>query len=69
MWAAYSMYLIGILMALLITWLLHLTDRHEEMQPLLIELPAYKRPSAYTIYVYVRDKVKDFLTKAGTTIL
>lgn len=68
MWAAYSMYLIGILMALLITWLLHLTDRHEEMQPLLIELQAYKRPSAYTIYVYVRDKVKDFLTKAGTTI-
>lgn len=68
MWAAYSMYLIGILVALLVTWLLHLTDKKEEMQPLLIELPAYKRPSAYTVYVYVWDKVKDFLQKAGTTI-
>ncbi len=66
MWAAYSMYLIGILVALAVTWLLHITDR--SAQPLLIELPAYKRPSAYTIYVYVWDKVKDFLEKAGTTI-
>ena len=66
MWAAYSMYLIGILVALAVTWLVHITDR--SAQPLLIELPAYKRPSAYTIYVYVWDKVKDFLEKAGTTI-
>ncbi len=66
MWAAYSMYLIGILVALAVTWLVHITDR--SVQPLLIELPAYKRPSAYTIYVYVWDKVKDFLEKAGTTI-
>lgn len=68
MWAAYSMYLIGILVALAVTWLLHITDRSAQVQPLLIELPAYKRPSAYTIYVYVWDKVKDFLEKAGTTI-
>ena len=25
-------------------------------------------PSAYTVYIYVWEKVKDFLTKAGTTI-
>uniref|UniRef100_UPI0026EFD248 ferrous iron transport protein B n=1 Tax=Faecalibaculum rodentium TaxID=1702221 RepID=UPI0026EFD248 len=57
MWAAYSMYLIGILVALAVTWLLHITDRSAQVQPLLIELPAYNRPSAYTIYVYVWDKV------------
>lgn len=68
MWAAYSMYLLGILVALLFTWILHLTDKESTSHPLLIELPAYKWPSAYTVYVYVWDKVKDFLQKAGTTI-
>ena len=68
MWAAYSMYLLGILFALLFTWILHIVDKGKDAHPLLIELPAYKRPSAYTVYVYVWDKVKDFLQKAGTTI-
>lgn len=68
MWAAYSMYLIGILMALLLAWILHKMDGKEEEYPLLIELPAYKMPSAHTVWVYVWEKVKDFLTKAGTTI-
>ncbi len=66
--AAYSMYLIGILAALGAASLFHLTDKNKEVQPLLIELPEYKWPSLYTVYVYVWDKVKDFLTKAGTTI-
>ena len=35
---------------------------------LLIELPDYKRPSIHTIYVYVREKVMDYISKAGTTI-
>ncbi len=35
---------------------------------LLIELPEYKMPNARTIAIYVWEKVKDYLTKAGTTI-
>ena len=35
---------------------------------LLIELPEYKMPNARTIRMYVWEKVKDYLTKAGTTI-
>ena len=35
---------------------------------LLIELPEYKTPNAHTIRVYVWEKVKDYLSKAGTTI-
>lgn len=66
--AAYSMYVIGILVALLVAWILHLKDRDTLENPLLIELPAYKMPSAYTVFIYVWDKVKDFLSKAGTTI-
>lgn len=68
MWAAYSMYLIGIGMALLFAFVLHKMDGDKATVPLLIELPAYKTPSAHTVLVYVWEKVKDFLTKAGTTI-
>lgn len=35
---------------------------------LLIELPEYKAPSMRTVGIYVWEKVKDYLTKAGTTI-
>ena len=68
MWAAYSMYLIGIFLALILAWILHKQEGKKTEYPLLIELPSYKAPSAYTVYVYVWEKVKDFLTKAGTTI-
>ena len=35
---------------------------------LLIELPEYKRPNGRTIRIYVWTKLKDYLSKAGTTI-
>ena len=35
---------------------------------LLIELPEYKLPDAHTVAIYVFEKVKDYLEKAGTTI-
>lgn len=34
----------------------------------MIELPEYKRPNARTIRFYVWTKLKDYLSKAGTTI-
>lgn len=67
-WVAYSMYIIGILVALLVAFILHKMDQNPLENALLIELPVYKMPSAHTVYVYVWDKVKDFLSKAGTTI-
>ncbi len=69
MLAAYSMYLLGLAVAILCALLLHLFDKkHSEENSLLIELPEYKSPSARTIFIYVWEKVKDYLTKAGTTI-
>lgn len=68
MLVAYSMYLLGIVMALLVALLLHLGDRKHEANDLLIELPEYKAPSARTVFIYVWEKLKDYLTKAGTTI-
>ena len=70
MLAAYSMYLIGILVALLVALVIHTAERRggRERNDLLIELPEYKMPSARTVAVYVWEKVKDYLTKAGTII-
>lgn len=68
MLAAYSMYLIGIAVAILVSVALHLLDKKETANYLLIELPEYKMPDARTVGIYVWDKVKDYLGKAGTTI-
>ena len=40
----------------------------DSLNALLIELPEYKTPNASTICIFVWEKVKDYLTKAGTTI-
>ena len=68
MLVAYSMYLIGLVVAILVAAVIHLIDRKKSENYLLIELPEYKIPSSRTVAIYVWEKVKDYLTKAGTTI-
>lgn len=66
--AAFSMYLLGILVAIGVAAVLHLIDRKKTANYLLIELPEYKLPDARTVGIYVWEKIKDYLIKAGTTI-
>ena len=68
MLAAYSMYVIGFAAALIIAFVTSHFSPKENINELLIELPEYKTPNARTIAIYVWDKVKDYLSKAGTTI-
>ena len=68
MLAAYSLYVIGLLVAITIAFILHKQEKNKDEDTLLIELPEYKTPNARTVAIYVWDKVKDYLTKAGTTI-
>lgn len=65
---AYSLYLIGLLVAIGIAYVVHKKAGNEEGDALLIELPEYKTPNGRTVAIYVWEKVKDYLTKAGTTI-
>ena len=65
---SYSMYVIGILVAIFVAWEMSTIDKHHQENALLIELPEYKTPSGRTVFIYVWEKVKDFLQKAGTTI-
>lgn len=68
MFACYSIYLIGIVIAILTAYILSRIDGSKAEHALLIELPEYKSPNARTIALYVWEKVKDYLTKAGTVI-
>ncbi len=64
----YSMYLLGIAVAITTAFLLSKIDGSKADHALLIELPEYKSPNARTIFIYVWEKIKDYLTKAGTVI-
>lgn len=66
--AAFSLYALGLLMAIAIALVIGKFWKSNEKATLLIELPDYKVPNARTIRIYVWEKVKDYLTKAGTTI-
>lgn len=65
---AFSMYVIGMAVAILAALVINRLEKGAENDSLLIELPEYKRPNARTIRIYVWNKLKDYLSKAGTTI-
>ncbi len=65
---SFLMYVLGIVIALLTAFILNIFDKNKNTYNLLIELPEYKRPNMRSIRIYVWNKVKDYLTKAGTTI-
>lgn len=66
--AAFSMYLIGMVIAIITALIVNRLEKGRKNDSLLIELPEYKRPNPRTIRIYVWNKLKDYLLKAGTTI-
>lgn len=69
MLAAFSMYIIGAVIAIICVAILKKCKKEKNHDnTLLIELPEYKTPNARTVAIYVWEKVKEYLTKAGTTI-
>lgn len=65
---AFSMYVVGMVTAILAALVINGLEKGKVNDSLLIELPEYKRPNARTIRIYVWNKLKDYLSKAGTTI-
>lgn len=65
---AFSFYVIGMIMAILSALIMNKLEKGKENNSLLIELPEYKRPNGRTVRIYVWNKLKDYITKAGTTI-
>lgn len=65
---SYSLYIFGLIAAVILAYWMHKRWPAEEADVLLIELPEYKIPNARTVLIYVWEKVKDYLNKAGTII-
>jgi ferrous iron transport protein B len=64
-----SMYLLGIVVALLMAWLFKKTLLKGETPMLIMELPPYKRPLLRVVLQHMWDRSKLFLRRAGTVIL
>src|SRR5205807_4356283 len=64
-----SMYLLGIVVALLMAWLFKKTLLRGDTPLLIMELPPYKRPVLKVVLRHMWDRSKLFLRRAGTVIL
>lgn len=67
--AVCSIYLLGVVVAILCAFLLQKTVLKGGHAPFVMELPPYRLPTAKTLTLHVWEKLKDFLTKAGTVLL
>ncbi len=63
-----SLYVLGIIIAVLSGLLLKNTVFKGDPVPFVMELPAYRLPSFKTIMMHVWEKAKDFITRAFTVI-
>jgi ferrous iron transport protein B len=64
-----SMYVLGIIVALIVAAILKRTMFKGLSTPFVMELPSYKLPSVKGVILHTWEKVKGFLRKAGTVIL
>ncbi|HQG88808.1 MAG TPA: ferrous iron transport protein B [Flexilinea sp.] len=65
----FSLYLIGILVAVLMGLILKSTLFRGTPAPFIIELPPYRWPAPHNVAIQVWEKIKDFLERAVTIIL
>ena len=65
----YSMYLLGIITAIVSVLLMRNTSLKGETPPFIMELPAYHAPQFKNLMAHLWDKTKHFVKKAFTIIL
>lgn len=65
----FSIYIIGIIVAILSALLLKNTILKGKAAPFVMELPPYRIPTLKNLWLHVWERLKDFLTKAGTVLL
>ena len=64
----FGLYLLGPVMAILSGLILKRSVFQGEPAPFLLELPPYRMPTLKNIWLHVWERVRDFLTRAGTII-
>lgn len=64
----FSIYIIGILIAILSAILIKAVGKKRDVSPFIMELPAYHVPNSKNLFAHLWEKLKHFLTKASTII-
>jgi len=64
-----GLYVLGIVSALFIAWIMHLILKQEKRSYYLMEISEFKRPLWRNIFITVFEKIKVFTTEAGGIIL
>ena len=67
--AVISIYLLGIIIAILTSLLFKKTILKGPESSFIMELPDYRMPSLKNLFLHVFEKVKDFIVKAGTVLV
>lgn len=65
----FSMYIMGLLVAIGMVILMHWTTQREKVPPFIMELPSYHVPQARALFIHLWDKAKGFIKKASTIIV
>ena len=65
----YSMYLLGIIVAILAILIMRNTSMRGKVAPFIMELPPYRAPGFKPLMIHLWDKLKHFVKKAFTIIL
>lgn len=64
-----GLYLLGIVMAVLVSFVLKKLVYRTERDTFIMEMPSYKIPAMRSVSVRVSNRLKSFLTRAGTIIM
>lgn len=64
----FSLYVLGIVAAVAVAWVLKRTILKDQAPPFVMELPVYKLPSLHVVGYRVLDRAWAFLKRAGTII-
>lgn len=65
----YSMYLLGIITAIITVIIMRNTTKKGDTPPFIMELPNYRKPQPKALLVHLWDKLKHYVEKAFTIIL
>ena len=65
----FSLYALGVFMAIIVSYVFRKTLFKGEESPFLMELPTYRIPDGKSLFIHVWERVKGYITKAGTVIL
>ncbi len=64
-----GLYLLGIVAAMTVAWVIKRTDKERQRSPLMMELPAYQWPDLRSLAIGLWDRAMIFLRRVGTIIL